>query len=272
MNYLLKVQNTQLEILDEIVRICDKHSLTYYLIGGTLLGAVRHNGFIPWDDDLDIAMPRYDYDKLIAICKSDLSSKYYLDDFKSNSNYWLPFIKIRKKNTVLEEHFLSRIDDSKKGIWVDIFPLDNANKNHSNFQAIQGYMIKTIRRLIVWRNRYNKPKTIKQVILYSSTLMIPKIGLFYIQQLVMKWNKNPKSTYYVNFGSKYDQVKQTIPKDIYNPPCKVEFEGNYYKAPKNWDFILKRIYGDYMKLPPMENRVTHNPIRVKFEDNDEIIF
>jgi lipopolysaccharide cholinephosphotransferase len=94
---LNKLHSIQVEILDEIVRICDSYNLDYFLIGGTLLGAIRHKGFIPWDDDLDIVMPRYDYDKFIALCDLEMNNKYILDSFENNSGYCLPFIKIRKK-------------------------------------------------------------------------------------------------------------------------------------------------------------------------------
>ena len=122
---LNKLHSIQVEILDEIIRICDSNNLDYYLIGGTLLGAIRHKGFIPWDDDLDIAMPRDAYDKFISLCYSELSDDYILDSFKNNSGYWLPFIKIRKKNTIYEEKAISAKRNIPKGVWVDIFPLDN---------------------------------------------------------------------------------------------------------------------------------------------------
>ena len=93
--YMEKLRKTQLEILDYIVEICDKYNLQYSLIGGTLLGAIRHNGYIPWDDDIDICMPRKDYE--IFISKFQDNSKFVLDDYSTNSNYWLPFIKIRNK-------------------------------------------------------------------------------------------------------------------------------------------------------------------------------
>ena len=96
----------QQKILDEIVRICDNYNLRYFLIGGTLLGAVRHKGYIPWDDDLDISMPRKDYNQFIEIAKKQLSQNFKLDCKYTNNKYWLPFIKVRMKDTSFDENSL----------------------------------------------------------------------------------------------------------------------------------------------------------------------
>ena len=93
--HLIKLHQSEIKILDEIVRICDKYNLQYFLIGGTLLGAVRHKGFIPWDDDLDIAMPRNDYEKFISISKNELKDDFILDDISTNEQYWQIFAKVR---------------------------------------------------------------------------------------------------------------------------------------------------------------------------------
>ena len=101
---LTKVHEIELELLNEFVRICDKHNLTYFLVGGTLLGAVRHSGFIPWDDDIDVGMPRVDYDKFINIAKNELKNDYLLDSVETDKNYFLPFAKILKRNTLFIEY------------------------------------------------------------------------------------------------------------------------------------------------------------------------
>src|SRR5690554_4415622 len=120
---LKKLHNVQIEILNQIVKICNQNKLTYFLIGGTLLGAIRHKGFIPWDDDLDIAMPRKDYEKFLELCQGYLGDEYYLHCSKTDPKYWLPFAKVRKNNTIFEEKSIQTIN-SHKGIYVDIFPLD----------------------------------------------------------------------------------------------------------------------------------------------------
>ena len=126
-DYLRRLQLTEKEILDEIVRICEANQLSYYLIGGTLLGAVRHKGFIPWDDDLDIVMPRTDYDQFCKLCiNGALREEYYLHSIETDPEYWLIFAKVRKNNTLFNEKNIACIE-APKGIYVDIFPLDEAN-------------------------------------------------------------------------------------------------------------------------------------------------
>jgi lipopolysaccharide cholinephosphotransferase len=260
---LSKLHSIQVEILDEIVRICDSNRLDYFLIGGTLLGAIRHKGFIPWDDDIDIAMPRDAYDKFISLCNSELSNKYMVDSFENNSGYWLPFIKIRKRNTVYEEKIISANKSIPKGVWVDIFPLDNVKHLKSIVQFLQAKLVKYIRHFISIKQGYSTVTSIKGIILFNLFRLINTHTAFKIQHKIMTiWN-DQETRYFVNLGSQYNYVKQTIPKDKYYPPVKVEFEGKLYNAPNDWDYILTRIYGDYMQLPPVEKRTSgHHIVKV----------
>ena len=119
--YLNKLHAELLIIMDEIDRVCKKNNLRYYLVGGSLLGAVRHKGFIPWDDDLDIAMPREDLNKLLEISASVLSPNYYVKWYQDDPRYWNPFPKICKRGTLFDEN---KEEWEKTGLFIDIFPLD----------------------------------------------------------------------------------------------------------------------------------------------------
>jgi lipopolysaccharide cholinephosphotransferase len=260
---LNKLHNLQVQILDEIVRICDSNNMDYFLIGGTLLGAIRHKGFIPWDDDLDIAMPRKSYDKFISLCNSEMNNKYILDLFENNSGYWLPFIKIRKKNTVCEEKTTSVNKYKHKGVWVDIFPLDNVKHSKSTMQSLQAKLVKYIMHFIGIKQGYFTTTSVKQSVMFNIFRLISIDRAFKIQHKIMTLWNDQETRYFVNLGSQYNYVKQTIPKDKYYPPVKVEFEGKLYNAPNDWDYILTRIYGDYMQLPPVEKRTSgHHIVKV----------
>ena len=265
---LKKLQSVEVEILDEIARLCEKHSIRYCLIGGTLLGAVRHKGFIPWDDDLDIVMPRADYDKFCAVSKIELDSKYYLHNIQTDKKYWLPFAKIRKHGTIFDEKNCANIN-APKGIYVDIFPLDFSKGENSKEQAFRTFWIKQIAGAIIWKRGIHETKHkllawIRNIFFLPFTIkFLTKIELSLMQKL-------KKGDYYVNFGSNYKTKKQTMPISYYEPYDFLEFEEKKYPVPKEYEKVLTRIYGsDYMQLPPEEKRVTHKPVRLIFDINDK---
>lgn len=266
--YLNRLQHTEQEILDEIVRICEKFHLTYYLIGGTLLGAVRHRGFIPWDDDLDIAMPRGDYDRFCGLCASELDPRYMLHSIDTDRTYWLPFAKIRRKNTVFEESNIRGLD-APMGIYVDIFPLDNARCVDCPEQRIRTRLIKGISAVIYAKRGLPVAMTWK-VKLLARVLPLSIEALTRWQIRLMTKRNREECGYYINFGSNYNTVRQTMPKTVFDPACQLEFEGKRYSALADYRYFLNRLYGaDYMQLPPVEKRVTHRPVRIVFDTTKE---
>ena len=142
---LRKVQLVQLEIAKEISRVCDENGIKYFLTGGTLLGAVRHGGFIPWDDDLDIGMFRQDYEKFLEIAPVSLREQYRIIDWKSDQSYPHPMGKVIKKGTLYKES--KRKDQGEQGIWVDVFPYDNIPNLNNDFQA-RIFKLKILRGLV----------------------------------------------------------------------------------------------------------------------------
>lgn len=262
--YIRRLQKTEQEILDEIVRICDKFHLTYYLIGGTLLGAVRHRGFIPWDDDLDIAMPREDYDRFCGLCAGELDPQYELHSIDTDRTYWLPFAKIRKKNTIFEEKNIRGLD-APMGIYVDIFPLDHAKCVDCPEQRIRTKIIKGISSVIYAKRGLPIVLSRKSKLL-ARLLPVSIAALTKWQIRLMTKHNGRQCDYYINFGSNYNTVKQTMPKSVFDPGCQLEFEGKMYRALSDYRYFLKRIYGEnYMQLPPAEKRVTHRPVRIIFD-------
>lgn len=274
---LRQLQLTELEILEDVVRICEANHLTYFLIAGTLLGAVRHQGFIPWDDDVDIAMPRKDYQQFLNQYREQLDPGYYVHCSITDPLYWLPFAKVRKRNTVFDELDTSHLS-APKGIFIDVFPLDNAGAQASILQRTQAALVQAIGMVILyrrgihfswnfWRQRSSLKKlsqALLKVLAVSVTCFLPVHALSRLQQAVMSWNGDDCSPCYVSLWSRYRWFRQPIPKDRYLPAARVEFEGKAFCAPRDWDYVLKGVYGDYMTLPPESERATHRPVRISF--------
>ena len=264
-NTMIKLRNTQLEILDEFVKICNKHKLDYFLCGGSMLGAIRHKGFIPWDDDIDVGMTRKDYDKFIQIAIKELNKKYYLDCFENNKNCFLPYAKIRKNGTIFDEEESHDLNNHK-GIFIDIFPFDNAKKASSLIQTIQGIMVRSITDVMFCKNNIRKIKDTQHPFISYLLNIFSKNFLMNWQNRIMHWNKNDNTEYLVALSGRYNVKKETSKRNIFVPGRVIIFENRKYNGMNKPDIYLSKIYGDYMKLPPKDKRVTHMPLKIEFDD------
>lgn len=257
------LRDIQIEILDEIVRICKKHNLRYFLSGGTLLGAVRHGGFIPWDDDLDIGMPRKDYEKFIFIAKKELNKKYYLQDIDTDKNYWQGFAKVRKNNTLFDEQSIENIN-THKGIFVDVFPYDDSKKIDFIFK-IKWSIIKNFQNFcLYYRGIYDKT----QVNHYFCCKICSVVGmnrLLKLSRFILKTHFFKGGKYFLTFVGAYPMEKEILEFNWIFPTKKIKFENKMYDCPNNPDAVLTRLYGNYMKLPPVDQRVTHLPKKILFD-------
>ena len=273
--HLKKLQTLELEILDEVVRVCKKHRINYFLCSGTLLGAVRHGGFIPWDDDIDIAMNQVDYNKFIKIAQKELSERYELDCYKTNENCNFSFAKVRIKNSIyLESKENLKVGKyTQKGIWIDIFCYHNAydcvEKNRTIFKKCKKLF--TLINIKLKTSYYQSSKFKKKI--YELILKLIPIK-FLSNKFYSLTNscENNKSKNMCNFGGNLSLEKETIiRKEIY-PLSEINFCGKLYSAPKNCDYYLSHLYGNFMELPPKEKRISHNPLYIKFPDGEEVIF
>ncbi len=267
---LKKLQKYQIEILDEVVRICQKHKIQYFIIGGNLIGAIRHKGFIPWDDDLDIAMMREDYDKFLEVATQEIDKRMLVDYAENNEYYYLPFAKIRLRDSIYEEPEQKNYQ-GPKGIWIDIFPMDNANQEDSLFIRWQTFLKESIHFInAIKANVTSEKNSIMKKIIRFIFKPISTQKLVRLQQKIMKWENRKEAKYCISFGARYGMRKQAMLKSVFLPATQVEYEGKMYDAPGDYEFYLKRIYGDYMTLPPENKRVTHNPRRIKFPNEEEL--
>lgn len=254
----VSIRDIQIAIFNILCRfdeICKKHSITYYLTGGTALGAVRHKGFIPWDDDIDVAMPRSEYERFSRCAQKELGDSYFWQTHQTDPNYHLLFGKIRKNNTYAEETFnIPHL--LHNGIFIDVFPLDGAPNRL--FRKLNFGIPKYINRLIFRKNVGRKIQDgfIEEVWMLAAQIL-PYPFLHWILAMCISLYPYERSKYFVNLGGAYSYEKETAPKTWLNPPKYMLFEKRLFPVMKDYDLFLKHLYGDYMKLPPEENRVPH---------------
>ena len=260
---LRKLQQVEIEILDEVVRVCNKYNINYFLVGGTLLGAVRHKGFIPWDDDIDIAMLRSDYDLFLNVASKELDEKYKIQHWSNDKKYYLNFIKVRKKNTLLEEKKMQNVDTQKE-IFIDIFPLDNIASNSLEYYKKRSRLFNVLRPIILCKTKIISKEELPSKLFYYLFSLIPNHLLLKIQDKVMRKDNKKDTKYLVSFPGSYYE-KEIISKEVLFPLKKVEFEGKKYNCPNDVDSYLKDVYGDYMTLPPKDKRVAHLPQKILFD-------
>lgn len=266
-NYLPKLHEEIMLIMDEIVRVCEENRIKYYMIGGTLLGAVRHKGFIPWDDDLDICMPREDFNKFISICPFALSSSFELKWITTDNLYWLLFAKVCLKNTLFDQREYSKAGKSF-GIFVDIFPIDESLGYRKKLETRKKILIK-LSNMCEAKRGASSMHWCKKII----SNLFPNIFLYRIIEWLSTLDKDGKLEYYTNYGSQRTVKRQTIRKEYYGSGIMLPFEERVYRAPSNYDAVLRSIFGDgYMNLPPKEKRRSHYPIRILFRDGELMEF
>ena len=274
--WLLRMQKAGAYLLRKFHLVCQKHNLQYFLAYGTLLGAIRHQGFIPWDDDIDIAMPREDYERLGRLTQDELGDEIMIQNQNNDSEYWLPFYKVRLLGTeVLDQRigfeYQKRVKE--KGIWLDIFPMDRCGGS-VGITAFEQRKF-NILRLLQDAVKYDAMQGSKLTELYFSKRGIIKMKvLLSINSLFGLCKTNNKKRllnlyhsiaklkssgdFLVTRGGVGTLSKLVVPADCFFPAKDAVFEGASFKVPNNPDFILRKLYGDdYMMPPPVELRYSH---------------
>lgn len=248
-----EIQEVIFNIAKEIKRICDKHSLRYFLDYGSLLGAVRHNGFIPWDDDIDFCMPRPDYEKFIEVCNTDLNDRFALRSMRENG-YIYYYIKIDDKTTTLIEDF-NKKSGCVGGVYVDVFPLDGLPSDKTK----RKHFIRKCRYLYLRANLALVDFSSKKYPFYKRmiiNLFKHSNGKKYLRKLDCLLKKYG----YDNATTVSSDILQNapVPKRLFEESSNYTFENCEFTSVKDSDEYLRLLYGDYMQLPPIDKRVSNH--------------
>lgn len=267
-DYITSIHEIQIGMIKDLHEYCNRHQIKYSAIGGTLLGAVRHKGFIPWDDDVDIALVRREYDKLLKCLKEEPMEGYFLQDFSTEKHYIQPFAKLRKDNTLYIEEY-NKNADIHHGIFIDIFPLDKIKKPGSFESKFRRIVTRQIT-FAIWRKEKcpMKRKGAKKFEYITGTIisLFPKNILVNLQNMLAI--REHKEWDYVAsiFSSNYGTDKFYLLCDEMELLDEVEFEDTVISGTRAKEQYLSRLFNNYMELPPENKRNSgHNVCEVKFE-------
>lgn len=267
---LKEVKKAELNILSTVDDFCKKNNIKYSLAYGTLLGAVRHKGFIPWDDDIDIWMTRENYNKFIRVWKQNPVQGYILQNTDLEEDFSQNFTKIRKDNTAFIQTEEEKTTNYHKGIFIDIFPLDRVAKTPSKIAVQKLYAMLTM----LFYRKYAPPteKGLKKYISEFFLKIVPKSkyenARKYFENKYLFLSGDVDCSWLSN--STYRDLSIYYDSDMMDDYTFLQFEGRNFMSVSKWNHALKMKYGDYMQLPPEEDRVwKHHPIFIDLNNNYE---
>lgn len=270
MNYKIEdVQKSILTAAKEVKRICDNNKIDYSLAYGTLIGAVRHEGFIPWDDDIDFAMTRDNYDRFIKCCEEQLGDDFEMLDWHKDNYYGNGFLKILIKDTVAIE---KEAKDAKypKKLFVDVFPMD-CSPDSAIRQFIHWKVSRSAIRILQQKNRKRlKMAGIKTPVFLIFRVLAKILSHDFLVKIAEKemtryTNSNTDFLVDVAGGSNYKRAR--VKKHVFSKYVELSFEGEKFKVIEEYDKYLTQEYGDYMKIPPVEERTNHEFLFVDFGES-----
>ncbi len=266
---LKKLHKIDLELVSEVDRVCRKNGIEYSLDGGTLLGAVRHKGFIPWDDDADIVMTRREYAKFYRACKKDLDdSKFFLQEYRTDRYYRWGFAKLRRKDTefirVGQEHL-----KQKTGIFIDIFVVDNMPDN-SMERNLYYFLNFCIRKCLYSELGQKQEKNLLMKCWYAFLYKVFSKDFLFEKRNMLAARANKKRTRLVShylYPYPSTETKYGMPSACFDEYIDMEFEGKAFRVMKQYNRYLTLLYGDYMTPPPEDKRGFHSEASyIKFLD------
>jgi lipopolysaccharide cholinephosphotransferase len=257
-------QQAMCQLLEEFDRVCKALDIPYVLFAGTMLGAVRHQGFIPWDDDLDVALLRKDYDRLLKEADKVLDSeKFYLQ--KEYSEHWpMFFSKLRLNNTTCLEKYHPKDHQTHQGVFIDIFPCDNCAKTGFG-RRLQFLASKVVIAKSLYKRGYETHSKKKKAFIQFCRLLPNKLFL-----AVSKWGREDSALVHSFLGGASSFKKSVYPRKCFREQIDATFEGKQYPIPVGYDRLLHIMYRNYHQLPPEEDRLCkQHAILVDLENSYE---
>lgn len=261
---LRKIQLIQLEMLEEVDRICKKCGIHYNIIAGTLLGAVRHGGYIPWDDDADVALLRTEYEKFRNACKTELdSTRFYFQDNRNTRGYRWGYGKLRRKGTLFLREYQEHMP-YPQGIFIDIFPLDAVPDNYL-MRSVKNFECFCVRKILWSKVGQVADRNLVKRACFKLLAKIPEklVWRYYYQMVAAAGKKKTRMVRILTFptpNSEYGYYR-----NWYENSTNIIFEGKNFQGIKDYDSYLSFKFGNYMELPPVEKRKVHpvSEIRLK---------
>lgn len=247
-----EIHEILLNIAKEFDNVCQKHKIPYYMLGGTMLGAIRHKGFIPWDDDMDFGVPREHYKKLYDILNKELPKQYKCSSFENSSYVFYPYYKIEDRTTRLDSAQLGGSIEDKIGVNIDIFPLDACLKESNEVKRV--IRLNDIYGRIYTQSATKNPK--KDFIKKLIRLLIPISQKRFYSIIENQIKRIPSGDFWANLYGHWED-KEIIPRKWYGERMYYKFESIKLCGIEKYESYLMQLYGDYMKLPPEEKRRRH---------------
>lgn len=255
-----EIHGISIKMLEWFHGFCKENKLRYYAVGGTMLGAVRHKGFIPWDDDIDVGMPREDYNRFIALTKDKVFGRYSIESVENkNPDYIYPFAKIYDEETTLVEKARVNI---VRGIYIDVFPLDGAGADQADGEKKYMRIKKLYDRLTLFTAALNKKRKWFKNLAILSVRLIPK-RIISAEKIIRKINGVCEETgfdacvYAGNLVGNWGK-KEIMPREFFGEPKEYRFENISVCGVEKPDLYLRALYGNYMEFPPEEKRKSHH--------------
>jgi len=258
------LHQVDMEITAQVLRIFEKYGLTYYMLGGTMLGAVRHNGFIPWDDDMDLGMPREDYERFLEVAPKELPPHLQIVNYRNNPDYMYYITRVQDTDTKVIEERIGN-DNKYTHASIDIFPIDGT-PNNSILRKIYFFRVMYHRALMslcykdsIDRKRKRSKKE-KLLLWVMEHIPVEKMTTPYKQKCkidkLMRKQKVAGSKYIGNLMGAY-RTREIVPAEYYGEGAMYPFAGTQLRGLKMYHEYLTHTYGDYMQLPPEDSRKTH---------------